>query len=163
MRHLGALAAALAIALLAAGCSAVPLGTPSPQELWLKTLTEQRALWESKQISDYELSVTWTCFCPELPTYRITVQSGVVTKVTRDRQPVKPKEVATLPKTVPDLFAFLAGLKPEAHVDVAWDPVWGFPNRIDVDPIPNAVDDEYTIAAVGFEAIEVLTGSSPAS
>jgi hypothetical protein len=159
----GASRLVLLLTLVAAGCSALPIGSLTPQEQQLRLIGDQQRIWNAKNVASYQLSVTRTCFCPSVPTYRITVRAGVVTEVTKDRQPVDPAEVASLPKTVPELFAIAAGLPPDQAFDIAWDPDWGFPNRIDVDPIPNAVDDEYTIAAVGFTPLPEDASVSPAS
>ena len=135
--------------LLLAACSVFPLGTPSPRELALRQLASRQAQWAAAGIDDYVLTIERQCFCPEAR-YEITVTGGIVTKVTRDGGPVQPGEVQGLPKTIPELFAAVAGQSPEAAVRVEYDADRGFPTQIEVDPIPNAIDDEYTILVHGF-------------
>ncbi|HJP88197.1 MAG TPA: DUF6174 domain-containing protein [Candidatus Limnocylindrales bacterium] len=153
----------LAVSAGACGSTLFPNASPTQQELAREALGVQQQVWNSKGITDYEFSLTKSCFCPDMPTYRVTVVDGVVSQVTVSRVPVDPAEVKDLPKTIPELFALVHALPADQALAVMYDPDWGFPQRIDVDPIPNAVDDEYTIAAVAFKPISVPPGATPAS
>ena len=127
-----------------AACSLMPGASLGPRELALQQLAANQALWLQKGPNDYVLTIERQCFCPSAQ-YEITVSNGIVGSVTRDGVAVGPSEVQGLPKTVPELFAVVATLPPDAAVTVSYDPDLGFPTSISVDPIPNAIDDEYTI------------------
>ena len=137
MRIARTLAALLAISIAAAACSLIPGATVGPRALALQQLAANQALWLQKGPKDYVLTIERQCFCPSAQ-YEITVGNGVVGSVTRNGVAVAPAEVQSLPKTVPELFAVVAGLPPDAAVTVSYDPDLGFPTLISVDPIPNA-------------------------
>jgi Family of unknown function (DUF6174) len=141
--------AALALPLLLAACSFLPGASLSPRELALRALATRQSQWAAAELDDYVLTIERQCFCPET-SYEITVTDGVVTKVTHGGAPAQPAEVQGLPKTVPELFALVAGQPPEAGLKVEYDADRGFPTRIEVDPIQNAIDDEYTILVKAF-------------
>lgn len=150
MRHLASLAIVVAIAAAVTACSLLPGGSPSPRDLALRQLAANQAIWAQKGPASYSLTVERQCFCPSAQ-YDITVVDGVVTKVTHDGAAVQPAEVQGLPKAVPELFALVAGLPPDAGLTVDYDPIFGLPTIISVDPIANAVDDEYTIQVNNFK------------
>jgi hypothetical protein len=146
--------AILAISLAAAACSLFPGVFPnpslSPRDLALRQLAANQALWQSLAIDDYVITIERQCFCPG-GQYEITVVDGVVAGVKNDDGlPVRPAEVQGLPKTVPELFALVAAIPPQAALTVSWDVALGLPMLISVDPIPNAVDDEYSIVVHDF-------------
>lgn len=146
------LAAVLATALVVAGCSFLPGASPSARELALRQLANQQALWASKGVDDYRITIEKQCFCPSAR-FVFTVANGIVTGVkTDDGLAVRPDQVPTQPKTVPELFALVAGLPAEQAVTVSYDERFGFPSLISVDPIPNAVDDEYQVVVHEFTA-----------
>jgi hypothetical protein len=132
-----------------AACSLLPGASLSPHDQTLRDLAVHQAQWVAKGISDYRISIERSCFCPQA-VYDITVVGGIVTKVTNDGAPVAPAEVQGIPKTVTELFALVAGLPPQAKVSVDYDADFGYPSRISVDPIAEAVDDEYTINVRSF-------------
>lgn len=138
-----------ALTTLLAACSLLPGASLSPRELALRQLAAQQATWQSKGLDDYVITIERQCFCPG-GQFEITVVDGIVTGVTNDTLPVRPDEVQGLPKTVPELFAVVSGLPAEAAVTVSYDETFGFPALIEVDPIPNAIDDEYTLVVHGF-------------
>ena len=143
--------ALVAVAMALIACGLLPGSSLSPRELALRQLAANQALWAQKAPKSYAITVERQCFCPTAQ-YDIVVTDGIVTQVTHDGAPVQPAEVQGLPKTVPELFAVVAGLPPEASVEVTFSPDLGFPSFIKVDPIPNAVDDEYTIVVHKFQA-----------
>jgi hypothetical protein len=149
MRNLRLPLALLVIAVAIAACGLIPGASPSARDLALRQLAANQALWAQKGPANYSLTVERQCFCPSAQ-YDITVTNGVVSSVAHDGAPVRPAEVQGLPKTVPELFALVAGLPPTAGLEVDYDPDLGLPTRIDVDPIANAVDDEYSIVVLTF-------------
>ncbi len=108
---------------------------------------EQR--WAEAGITDYTYTLTWQCFCPEGGTpSAVEVQGGEVVGST----PELPEA-----STVEGLFDTVRSAiesDPDAF-DVSYDAVLGYPTMLDVDPMANAMDEEY-----GFEAKD-LTESSP--
>jgi len=140
---------AMAVPLLLAACSLLPGASLSPREQLLAEVARNQAIWVVKGPANYRMTIERQCFCPQAQ-YVITVADGVVTKVTRDGDPVGPAEVQGLPKTVPELFAVAAALPPEASATIEYDPDLGYPTRISVDPIANAIDDEYTIVVLSL-------------
>lgn len=140
----------LGLTALLAACSLLPGASLSPREIALRTLAEHQARWQSKNIDDYSLSVTRQCFCPFTDPIDIVVVSGVVTGVTKAGQPVAPNEVQGIPKTVLELFAVVGAQGDAAALTVEWDATFGFPTSIQVDPIANAVDDEFGILVTNF-------------
>lgn len=139
------------VAMVAAACSMFPGASLSPRELALRQLAANQALWQSKGIDDYDITIEQQCFCPSQQ-YEITVVDGIVNGVTVDGMPVRPDQMRAQPKTVPELFALVAGLSPEAASTVSYDEEFGYPALISVDPIPNAIDDEYTVVVHAFRA-----------
>jgi len=140
---------ALAVPLLLAACNLLPGAGLSGREQLLAEVARNQAIWLVKGPSSYRMTLERQCFCPEMQ-YVITVVDGTVTKITRDDEPVGPAEVQGLPKTVTELFAVAAALPPEARATIEFDPDLGYPTRISVDPIPEAVDDEYTILVLSL-------------
>lgn len=146
------IAALLALAFVAAACGSaiVPNATLTQQQLALKALADHQRVWTSKGIDDYRITIERQCFCPGGQLV-FTVVDGVVTGVVNDQgQVLRPTDVPDQPKTVPELFALVAGLPAESAVNVSYNEDFGFPSLISVDPIPNAIDDEYTIVVHDF-------------
>lgn len=136
----------LAICALAlSACSLFPVPTPSPDVLILRQAAEQEDGWKQRGIDDYTMLVGRSCFCPPQDPYEITVVDGVVTTVTSKGAPVPPAEVADIPTTVPALYALIRRLPVESLRSVRYELGPGIPSAISVDPVPNAVDDEYSI------------------
>ena len=151
VRSLPARAALLLLGLTAllAACSLVPGASPRPPEA-LAGLAEHQAQWQSKGLADYSFTITPQCFCPSNGALDVTVAAGLPTRITKAGQPVAPREVEGLPKTVPELFAVLIAHAGAAKLSVAWDPAFGFPTSIQVDPIANAMDDEFGYVITNF-------------
>ena len=116
------------------------VGSPYTDEL---EDAEQR--WADAAIDAYTYELTWRCFCPAggVPV-AIEVQGGEVVAAT----PAEPLDEVP-DDTVPDLFAIVSDAiasEPDS-LDVTYDATLGYPTRLDVDPMVNALDEEY-----GFEA-----------
>jgi hypothetical protein len=132
-----------AISLLALGCSVTG---PDDEENGLAGLTEAVQAWQASGISDYELAMRRTCGeCLPVDALAVVVTVSGGEKAVSLASNGEP--VAAQPRTYPDVdglfdliedFA-LAG----AHVEVDYDDELGFPRSISVDPVPDAVDDEF--------------------
>ncbi|HJU87581.1 MAG TPA: DUF6174 domain-containing protein [Gemmatimonadota bacterium] len=137
------IASPTAVFLLILGCS---VSGPDDEENGLAGLTEAIEAWQASGISDYELAMRRTCGeCLPVDALAVvvTVSGGEKTvSLASNGQPV-----AAPPPTYPDvdgLFGLiedfvLAG----ADVAVDYDDDLGFPRSISVDPVPDAVDDEF--------------------
>lgn len=134
---------------LLAACSLLPGASPRPPDA-LGALAQHQAQWQAKGLNDYTFTITPQCFCPFSDPLDVTVAGGVATRITKAGQPVAPREVEGLPKTVPELFAVLSARAGAAKLSVEWDPTFGFPASIQVDPIANAIDDEFGYLITNF-------------
>jgi hypothetical protein len=131
------------VGLLAIACS---VSGPDDEENPLAGLPEAWQAWLASGISDYELAMRRTCGeCPPTSALAVvvTVSGGVKTvSLASNGEPVE-----ALPRTYPDVEGLfdlieemvLAG----ADVEVDYDDELGFPRSISVDPVPDAVDDEF--------------------
>jgi len=139
----------LSLTSLLAACSLVPGASPRQPEA-PAGLAVHQAQWQSKGVANYSFTITPQCFCPSNGALDVTVAAGVPTRITKAGQPVAPRDVEGLPKTVPELFAAVIAHAGAAKLSVAWDPAFGFPSNIQVDPIANAIDDEFGYVVTNF-------------
>ena len=131
------------ILLLALACS---VSGPDDDGNGLAGLTEAIQAWQASGISDYQLAMRRTCGeCPPTSALAVvvTVSGGEKTvSLATNGEPVE-----ALPQTYPDVEGLfdliedmvLAG----AGVDVDYDDELGYPRSISVDPVPDAIDDEF--------------------
>lgn len=110
------------------------------------------ALWRAKKPVRYGFTLRRSCFCPpeSLGPFRVTVRDGVSTVVRADDdQPVSDE---TVPGSVEALFAVARRYGPGsgAAVTARYDTRYGFPELLAVDPIPAAVDDEFSWSVSDF-------------
>lgn len=112
-------------------------------------LAEAEQRWSDAGIEDYTYTLTWQCFCPEggVPSV-VDVQGGEVVGST----PELPE--ATTIAGLFDIVRDAIASDPEA-LDVTYDATLGYPTRLDVDPMANAMDEEY-----GFEAKDLTEASA---
>jgi hypothetical protein len=124
----------------------------------LDGLEEATSRWEAAGIDDYTMSYRRTCFCPAY-TVQVTVVDGEVTSA--EAIEGLPGELPPTTQPIPDDEQFtvedLFGQAIEAYetadrTTVTYDAELGYPTIIDVDPIQNAIDDEYTLTVESFEA-----------
>ena len=132
-----------AVSLLALACS---ISGPDGEENPLAGLTEAIQAWQASGISEYELAMRRTCGeCPPTSALAVVVRvSGgeKTVSLASNGQPVE-----ALPQTYPDvegLFDLIEDMAlAGADIDVDYDRELGFPRSISVDPVPDAVDDEF--------------------
>jgi hypothetical protein len=114
-------------------------------------LSAARARWQAKGSDSYTYTVNRSCFCVlGGRTVTVTVSNGsVVTAEYQESGAAVDQALLTYVVTVPDLFDLiedaLAGAP--AFFAATYDPVYGYPTRIEIDNSANAVDDELAISA----------------
>ena len=150
MRRLPGLALAL-VAFAAVACTTVPGVTQGPTGPIAERAAAQQLLWTSQGIRSYTFTIERQCFCPE--EYRgpfdVTVVEGAPTLVTIGGRVALADRVATLPKTMEATFALVLA-QAATEPGVVYDDRFGFPLRIALDPIKNAIDDEVTYLVSNF-------------
>ena len=116
-------------------------------------LDEHRRTWQESSVTDYSYRLERSCFCINFGPADVSVVDGEIVSVFRlfDSTSVALSEF-DIYETFDDLFARVdAALRDEAHsVSVIYDETYGFPSRIEIDYIKNAVDDEITLSVSQF-------------
>ncbi|MEZ4588211.1 MAG: DUF6174 domain-containing protein [Gemmatimonadales bacterium] len=133
------------LTLAAAGC----VFGPNEQR---EELERARERWAAQGITLYSFTVHRSCFCPML-TVEVTVGEVAVERIDVDTGLPIAEQLIPLYPDVPGLFAIIEREldRPAASLEVEYDPVRGYPTRIVVDPIRNAVDDEYSYLVTELE------------
>jgi len=146
------LLAAFLLAPALAACSLLPLPTPGPGGEVARVAAEQRSFWQGKGIASYTFSVSRPCFCPPewSGPFEVTVVDGATTVVTYEGAPAAAANVEHIPKTIEAVFDLLIA-NAATTVEVTYDPIFGFPASISVDPLVNAIDDEFDITISDFQ------------
>lgn len=138
----------LAILLVAAGCEA----PTAPGNL--DNLAAARARWSALGAQAYSYEINRSCFCVfGGRRMRVTVENGAVTGAEYlDSGNAVEAALLTYVSTIPDLFDLIEGaLKGStAYFFASYDPVYGYPTRIEIDYSANAIDDELAISARGL-------------
>ena len=103
--------------------------------------------WEAYAIEDYSLLQSRTCFCVDGgKQVLVTVRSGNISSV------VDPADGSILAAdrrgafmTIPGLFALVKSIDTTkvASLQVSYDPRYGYPLRVFVDPSSQIADEEY--------------------
>jgi len=111
-------------------------------------LDEAEALWNRTKPASgsYSYDQQVMCFCPYgASTFRVTVTAGAITRVH------DPQTASDLPanqfsrfRTVDQLFGEVRSALAKSGVltTVEYHPTMGFPSKVSLDPVKNAVDDE---------------------
>ena len=158
---------AFALALLVAGCALLPgpFGTSAPEGSAMPALpagdpTEAEASlaaaaegWTTAGVDDYRLDLGFLCACALPPRVIVEVVDGVPTVTDGAGKPLAADKLAMTPVTVDQLFAEIGRAQEGGGtVHVTFDPVTGLPSRLDIDYLPQAIDDELSIVVNAFEA-----------
>ena len=142
--------ATLGLALLAASVNACSLGITGVNG----DLASARARWAASQPNAYEITVRALCFCGENRPVIVAVKAGVVEsrRYADTGLAIDPRSASLFP-SVDGLFAVVddAIARHAAQLDVQYDDVRGFPVRIAIDYIKNAIDDEVTYQTSDFK------------
>jgi hypothetical protein len=118
-------------------------------------LDEARRRWAAQGIEHYVMTVSRGCFCAG--PYRVEVRvtgTGVQRTDLDTGQPVTGPAAAWFPD-VPGLFRLVeeAFRTAKGPVTVRFHPTRGYPTDVQVDPLPNAIDDEYAYTVSAFQAL----------
>ena len=158
---------AVALALLVAGCALLPapFGTAAPAaqpgdptQAGPAVNTEQIALnlaaerWAAAGIDDYRLDLGFLCACALPARVIVEVVDGVPTVTDGDGTALDADTLAMTPVTMDQLFA--EARKAVANggtVGATFDPLLGVPQRLDIDYLPQGIDDELSIVVNAFE------------
>jgi len=147
-------AARTAILVAMTGLSACSVLDTDGRESERERLEANRAQWESQGVDSYEFVLRRLCFCAGgTSPARVIVRSGQRLSVTdvESGAPV-PEAFAQYYLTIDELFDFIAdAIDRKAHeIDVTYDATFGFPTRIAIDYIENAIDEEMAFEASLF-------------
>ena len=110
-------------------------------------IDEAERTWQSRRILHYSIEERNNCFCPF---------GGQFVELTVDRDSIS--RIVSLPdssglpaqdhayfRTIDDIFRLLHSIDPDgvASMNLEFDPEYGYPKEVFVDPVPGAVDDEF--------------------
>lgn len=123
-------------------------------------IQQNQQKWQDSGISHYRYNVFVGCFCvfnEDMPLV-IEVQDGkVVSMVYQSEKEIDASSrelfdrYATIDRIFSELEADLNGKADE--VTVTYDPTYGFPTKVNIDFIKNAVDDEVALTISNFEKL----------
>lgn len=124
-------------------------------------LLRNRALWESKNIENYDYRFQWVCFCLVERTMpvRITVEKNRITRVMamgedRDLDRGQFGEY----RTIDGLFDLVTDAYRRAEdVRVEYDEVYGYPTSVYIDYQRSVADEELGFSVSDFLPVEVMT------
>ncbi len=137
--------ALLTLLLTGAACEA----PTAPGEV--DNLVAARALWNVKSSPTYSYKVNRSCECVlGGRLMAVTVTSGSVTSAEYvDSGAAVEQSLLTYVLTVPDLFDLIQDAldRKAAYLAVSYDPIYGYPSRIEIDYSANLVDDEVVMSA----------------
>ena len=120
-----------------------------------RDLENARQRWASNGAASYDFTVYLSCFCT--PDAGRPVVVVVANGVVQSRKFVDTGAAVTPPfspaySTIEGLFDIVADARARnaAQLDVEYDPERGYPKRIGIDYIANAIDDEINYTVLDF-------------
>lgn len=115
------------------------------------SLALARAKWRAQGGESYSFVLNRSCFCVlGGRTMTVTVRSGgVVAAEFLETGSAVDQALLTYVSTVPDLFDLIQDAldRKAAYLSATYDPIYGYPTRIEIDYSSNAVDDELALSA----------------
>lgn len=133
------------------------LASCSPQAR--SELAAARGRWQAARISHYRLNLAVGCFCPftqKMPLSIEVMNGQVISMRFKDGSQVSPSEQKIFEeyRTIDALFDFTEDAIGKAdEIQVAYDPTYGFPVRVSIDYIKQAVDDELMLSVSDFQPL----------
>jgi hypothetical protein len=156
--------AIVALSTLVAACGLLPFGalmpsggeppTPpsTPTTAVRADLADHLALWRARGIMDYSWTVSLGCECAINGPVTVTVSGGKPVGAVSGGTRLALADLSAFPFTVDALYVQATkALDGGGNVTVTWGD-GGIPTRMLIDPIPNAVDDELSVAVTAFAA-----------
>lgn len=135
------------LALLLAGAACEAPTAPGDAD----NLTAARTLWRARGADSYSYTINRSCFCVlGGRTVTVTVANGLVSAAEYQGTGASVEQaLLTYVATVPDLFDLIQNALDAnpAYFSASYDPVYGYPTRIEIDYSANTVDDELAISA----------------
>jgi hypothetical protein len=118
-------------------------GVTSPRS----DLEQARTRWAERGPSSYSITVARSCFCAieSIQPVIVTVADGlIVSRIYLSSLDTVPAEIAAAYPDVPQLFDIIDAAIDQgaAHVDVTYDPDFGYPTHVFIDQAANTADDE---------------------
>ncbi|EAZ89915.1 DUF6174 domain-containing protein [Crocosphaera chwakensis] len=115
--------------------------------LLIEELKENRQLWRSQQLKNYQYIYQQQCFCP-LPSnvpLKVSVKNDKITQVVNLNNNQVITDL-TLPKTIEELFKIIkdAIQRNADEILITYDPTLGYPTRVAIDYQKILADDEIT-------------------
>jgi hypothetical protein len=138
----------LALALLLAACSPAT------------ALEQNRQKWAGQEISHYRFNLMIGCFCAfrsQMP-LTVEVQNGKIVSIeTADGSPIVEgsRQIFEQAGMMEKLFAVIEEAQANGadELAVVYDPTYGFPSQISINPIKNATDDEISYYVENFQVL----------
>ena len=126
--------------------------TKSGREAAVNELAKRRAMWDAKHPVAYRFKVGVGCFCPPSITGPWLVTARVDTREIVPATPGGDQPLGSqLPPDVEGVFAKAKDALAKADkVEIEYDETYGFPTKVQIDWITNAVDDEQTLTISDF-------------
>ncbi|WP_431474086.1 DUF6174 domain-containing protein [Marinobacter sp. KM021] len=120
------------------------------------SIEEAKALWQSRGVMGYEVTIEQTCFCPPdlLQPMRVTVREGKVIDIEGLEQPLNHPDILDERRlTIEGLLDLVEQARGSADkLLVEYDPHYGFPASLEVDYSPFIADDEFSYRLTDFQA-----------
>ncbi|MCX8103912.1 MAG: DUF6174 domain-containing protein [Candidatus Bipolaricaulota bacterium] len=129
---------------------------PNQQEM--DRLAQHQKRWEARHITHYRYTLQILCFCvPEIrQPVVIEVRNGLTVSITavESGAAVDLEHFKRL-DTIEELFELIeaAIIGKAAQVDVTYDPTFGYPRRISIDHLKDAIDDEVEYRVTDFTVL----------
>jgi hypothetical protein len=151
----------LVLAIVLSACSSIAnAGQPKSE------VEQAREKWQAANVSHYRFDLFISCFCvfnEDMP-LTIEVKDGeVVSMELKTGKEIDPQLLDLFQRyeTIDKLFDGIEkgfdaegdDQGPADKVTVEYDATYGFPTKIDIDFIEQAVDDELYLSVSGFEAL----------
>ena len=121
-------------------------------------LSAARDRWHAANISHYRFNLGVGCFCAFTTRMPLTieVQKGrVLSMLYNDGSPVPAdqQQVFASYQTIDALFDYTAQSLKADEIKIEYDPNYGFPTRVQIDFIKQAMDDELSLSVQDFQAL----------
>ena len=114
-------------------------------------LQRNRATWEALRIGDYSMTVIYGCECALAGRpIDITVRAGRLVGAIDAGNALALDRLTGFPATIDALFEYAERNATAGKVEFKWDPKFGIPTALGVDPDLKARDDEIRIAILEF-------------